>query len=75
MFSGWKSIVLLGAILLGTYDHSMTPCDWFANWYGFKCTQSRISVGVACGSIISLIGGPSMSRRVWCSHVLKMLEL
>ena len=33
------------------------------------------TVGIACGSIISLIGGPSMSGRVWCSQVLKVLEL
>ena len=32
------------AILFGAYDHSVAPCDWFSNWYGFEYSQSHISV-------------------------------
>ena len=32
------------AILFGTDDHAMTPCDWFSDWYMFEYPQSHISV-------------------------------
>lgn len=32
------------------------------------------AVGVACLSIMSLRGGPRIRGRVWCSHVLKVLD-
>ena len=32
------------------------------------------AVGVDEGSIVKRMGGPSMRGRVWCSHVLNLLE-
>ena len=32
------------AVLFGANDHAMAPCDQFSNWYGFKYSQSHVSV-------------------------------
>ncbi len=45
-------------------------CQWWGTGIG-----EWWAVGVPCGSIISLIGGPSMRGNVWCSQTLKVLDL
>ena len=48
MLRGWKSF--------GADDHSMAPCDRFSDWYGFKYTQSHVSVWAGLTSSCQWMG-------------------
>ena len=45
-------------------------CQWISTGIG-----KWYAVGLAAGSIINFMGGPSIMGSGWCSHVLNVLDL
>ena len=44
------------AVLFGTDDHAMAPCEWFSNWDGFENPQSHISVQAGFDGVLPVEG-------------------